>query len=291
MPDFIPSPASDGAPCGWDEAFAALPQETPPGDGWSRIAAKLDAHASRRVAARRERRTNWLVGMASAAVLVLAAWSPLSRWLQNDGSAATATITATATPGSRGPAAPVQVDARTDTNARTERAAATRQTAPDAIAAVELVQPRNERSPHVAARRSQGARERAMPDAQATETRASPSPAQPDVAASIAAATTAATADPLPQLKTQSAQLEALVAMARDDRVGNASNQLLSSELDAGIAVVDAALSQADVTAPRQQELWQQRVDLLQQLAGVEATSRWLAAQGMSNETLLVSVD
>ena len=31
-------------------------------------------------------------------------------------------------------------------------------------------------------------------------------------------------------------------------------------------------------------------VDLLQQLAGVEATSRWLAAQGASNDTALVSV-
>lgn len=101
---------------------------------------------------------------------------------------------------------------------------------------------------------------------------------------------TGADVDPLQRLKTQSAQLEALVALARDERVANASSELLSSELDSGIAAVDAALSQPGVAETRKQELWQQRVDLLQQLAGVEATSRWLAAQGASNETTLVSV-
>ena len=101
---------------------------------------------------------------------------------------------------------------------------------------------------------------------------------------------TSVDADPLQKLKTQSAQLEALVALARDERVANASSELLSSELDSGIAAVDAALSQPDIASTRRQELWQQRVDLLQQLAGVEATSRWLAAQGASNDTALVSV-
>ena len=96
--------------------------------------------------------------------------------------------------------------------------------------------------------------------------------------------------DPLQKLKTQSAQLEALVALARDERVANASSELLSSELDSGIAAVDAALAQPNLADARKQELWQQRVDLLQQLAGVEATSRWLAAQGTSNDTALVSV-
>lgn len=96
--------------------------------------------------------------------------------------------------------------------------------------------------------------------------------------------------DPLQKLKAQSAQLEALVALARDERVANASSELLSSELDSGIAAVDAALAQQDLADTRKQELWQQRVDLLQQLAGVEATSRWLAAQGASNDTALVSV-
>jgi hypothetical protein len=102
---------------------------------------------------------------------------------------------------------------------------------------------------------------------------------------------TARDADPLQKLKAQSAQLEALVALARDDRVGNAGLELLSGELDAGIATIDASLSQPDLAAARQQDLWRQRVDLLQQLAGVEATSRWLAAHGTSNDTALVSVD
>ena len=55
MPDFNLSPAGDGTPTGWADAFAALPQETPPADGWSRVAGKLALHASRRGAARRNR--------------------------------------------------------------------------------------------------------------------------------------------------------------------------------------------------------------------------------------------
>ena len=118
-------------------------------------------------------------------------------------------------------------------------------------------------------------------------------PAQGDVSKAVTATTTTTPgdSDPVQKLQAQSAQLEALVALARDERVGNASSELLSSELDAGIAVIDAALSQADLAGAQKQELWQQRVDLLQQLAGVEATSRWLAAQGASSTTTLVAVD
>lgn len=104
-------------------------------------------------------------------------------------------------------------------------------------------------------------------------------------------AASATTTEALQKLKTQSAQLEALVALARDDRVGNASGELLSGELDAGIAAIDAALSQPGLDDARKQELWRQRVNFLQQLAGMEATSRWLAAQGTANDTTLVSVD
>ena len=41
MPD-ASDPRGRG-PTGWGEAFAALPQETPPADAWSRVAARLDA--------------------------------------------------------------------------------------------------------------------------------------------------------------------------------------------------------------------------------------------------------
>ena len=44
MPD-ASDPRGRG-PTGWGEAFAALPQETPPADAWSRVAARLDARGA-----------------------------------------------------------------------------------------------------------------------------------------------------------------------------------------------------------------------------------------------------
>lgn len=281
MPDFFNTHAMENAPRGWSEAFAALPIETPPSDGWARISRALEASAPRQGALRRERRTTWLIGLASAAVLVLAAWSPLSRWLQSSGQSQPPVI-ASETPGLRGPAAPVRSEPLE-----------TRETAPSPASDVHpsptntastATQPTHRkpsrRTPAVA-RRSADSDLATVSQTIATQKEATPG---------NGAITTAADANPLPKLQAQSAQLEALVALARDDRVANAS-ELLSSELDAGIAAVDAALSQPDVSDTRRQELWQQRVDLLRQLAGVEATSRWLAAQGASNDTTLVSVD
>jgi len=62
MPDAThPLPPND-----WRDAFAALPLDAPPTDGWSRVAARLDAR-------RRRRLPLWL---ATAAALVLAVALP-----------------------------------------------------------------------------------------------------------------------------------------------------------------------------------------------------------------------
>jgi hypothetical protein len=293
MPDNSHSGANNGAlaaaPQDWSAAFAALPMETPPGDGWTHITRRLDAPSSRHRGARRERRATWLIGMASAAVLVLAAWSPLSRWLQSAGDDTPTPAVITTTQGLRGPAAPVRVEpaearvavATSEATAATDAAQSTRATTvPPHRTPARSVRATSKR-PHVAS------------DAATTRlATAATQPLAPGPDRVVATTTTRATdADPLQKLKAQSAQLEALVALARDDRVGNAGLELLSGELDAGIATIDASLSQPDLAAPRQHDLWRQRVDLLQQLAGVEATSRWLAAHGASNDTALVSVD
>jgi hypothetical protein len=183
----------------------------------------------------------------------------------------------------RGPAAPVRPLAD---EPRHETAAATR--AP-VTAASDAGTPPARRKPARQARALAG-RQPAQPAAIVSPASAS----EPTVAGDgvdSAAAVALAEPDSLQKLQAQSAQLEALVALARDERVGNASSELLSSQLDAGIAAIDASLSQDEVTAAQKQELWQQRVDLLRQLAGVEATSRWLAAQGSSSNTNLVAVD
>ncbi|GAB3370790.1 hypothetical protein GCM10027431_18870 [Lysobacter rhizosphaerae] len=292
MPDNSHSGADNGAlaaaPQDWSAAFAALPMETPPGDGWTQISRRLDAPSSRHRNARRERRATWLIGMASAAVLVLAAWSPLSRWLQSAGDdTATPALVAT-TQGLRGPAAPIRAE---PAEARVAVATSETKAASDAIAQSTRVVPSHR--PHARSARAMPKVPHAASDAATSRlATAATQPPAPGPDRGVATMTAAASdADPLQKLKAQSAQLEALVALARDDRVGNAGLELLSGELDAGIATIDASLSQSDLTATRQQDLWRQRVDLLQQLAGVEATSRWLAAHGTSNDTALVSVD
>ena len=281
MPDFNDR-ATEGARDGWSDAFAALPMETPPADGWTRITRALDGPALRRGAMRREHRMSWVIGLASAAGLAFVAWSPLSHWLQHEAGAVRPTLVATEAPGVRGPAAPLRNEA-VATELAIKPDVDKVQVASSDAAAPKPVHRKSARSKRAVAR--QPRLESAAVSATASVASTTAANLRPS-----AAAMTRVDADPLQKLKTQSAQLEALVALARDERVANASSELLSSELDSGIAAVDAALSQPDIASTRRQELWQQRVDLLQQLAGVEATSRWLAAQGASNDTALVSV-
>jgi hypothetical protein len=73
MPDFTSRPADPLA--GWHEAFAALPLEGAPADGWTTLSRRLDA----RLDARSRRFAKWPLPLAAAAVLALAvvpAWLP-----------------------------------------------------------------------------------------------------------------------------------------------------------------------------------------------------------------------
>lgn len=306
MPDFFnnhtDTTAIDRTPNGWGDAFAALPLEAPSGDGWARLARTLDARSGRGGIARRERRTSWLIGLASAAVLALAAWSPLSRWLQAEvaESEPPAVVVAQTVPGQTmpgmlgRPAAPIPTgpdDAQADdAQAAVDRVAE----APVTVSPASREATRPALRKPASKTRAIAARTHAVTEGPSVSRPVPTDSAPPQADANdaiAAAAVDGGDPDPVQKLQAQSAQLEALVALARDERVGNASSELLSSELDAGIAVIDAALSQADLAGAQKQELWQQRVDLLQQLAGVEATSRWLAAQGAASTTTLVAVD
>lgn len=282
MPDFFNNRSMEDAPGVWSEAFAALPMETPPKDAWTRITRALDAPASRRGAMQRERRMSWMIGLASAAVLAAVAWSPFLHWLQGGTRAVQPNVVAAEAPGLRGPAAPLRnevVSAETAAKPAVEEI----RVAPSEVSASA---PKSAHRKPVRMARATLARRARVESAPASASATVPEESAP----AVASTTTDVATDPLQKLKTQSAQLEALVALARDEHVGNASSELLSSGLDSSIAAVDAALSQPDLAETRRQELWQQRVDLLQQLAGIEATSRWLAAQGASNDTALVSV-
>ncbi|HEY1140234.1 MAG TPA: hypothetical protein VGE88_08525 [Lysobacter sp.] len=217
-------------------------------------------------------------------MLAAVAWSPLSLWLQSNADMSQPAVAATEAPGLRGPAAPLRGE--------------TISTAPAAkpasegisVASSEVSTPAPKSKHRKPARTARVAAKQSHVESTLPVSAAISRTVQPDTGPLTASTPTEAAVDPLQKLKTQSAQLEALVTLARDERVANASSELLSSELDSSIAAIDAALGQPDLADARKQELWQQRVDLLQQLAGVEATSRWLAAQGASNDTALVSV-
>jgi hypothetical protein len=98
-------------------------------------------------------------------------------------------------------------------------------------------------------------------------------------------------ADTLMQLQAESARLEALIAMTRDDRVGSAAATVMAAELDQRIGLIDAGLTQNSLPADQREALWRERVRTLHDLAGVETTQLWLAAQGERYDGALVSVD
>src|SRR5690606_24119918 len=67
----------------------------------------------------------------------------------------------------------------------------------------------------------------------------------------------------LQDLYAESARLEALLSVARDDRVASAGAAMLSSELDARVAAIDATLARADLADAERLQLWQARVEAL----------------------------
>ena len=249
------------APRDWREAFAALPPEAPPADAWSRLSARLDARGIVATAVRRPvrsrfaRKAGWL-GVAAAATLALVVAWPRHDVPATDARAADA-IAATDVPA---------IDP-----ARTPAPAATPATAP----AADDAQLAGTRVPHHGA-----ADAIALP-------KAIEAARKPQLAAREAAAGDDASLD---ALYAESARLETLLALARDDRVASAGAALIAAELDAQVAGIDVELAQPGLDATRRDTLWQARVDALRQAAGFESTQRVLAAQGDVG-ALLVSVD
>ena len=182
MPDLVLHPA--GAPRDWGAAFAALPQEPPPTDGWARIASRLPT-----------RRPRWSLHLATAAALQLAVALPWQLMHRQAGNA----------------------------------------------------------------------------------------PATPD------AATT--TEPALASLHAESARLEYVLQLARDETVSSGAAAAVAGELDARLAAIDAELRQPGLARARQLDLWRERVRTLQSIVSFEGTRRWLAARGEGYDGALVQVD
>lgn len=89
-----------------------------------------------------------------------------------------------------------------------------------------------------------------------------------------------ATAEPsrLDALYTESARLEAVLAQLPDSNTGNVAALAVSADLQDQVSHIDLALSQPALPDATRTALWEQRVDTLRQLTGVEATQRWQVA-------------
>lgn len=269
------------APFGWGDAFAALPLESAPADGWSRVAAQLDARttsataapvaaAARRHGRRRFARTAGWLGAASAAALAL-----VVAWPRND--------VPQAVPASND-AVPASIAPAVD--ATSEPSTATTSPAPaiDRALAAGTHAPKNDATAIALPKVVEAARKPRLASRDAPAHHRASRPEAP------AAGAQAAAAAQLDALYAESAQLEALLALARDDRVASASAAVLASALDAQVAGIDARLAQPGLDAAQRNALWQARVDVLRQAAGFESTQRVLASQGDVG-ALLVSVD
>ncbi|GAA5004826.1 hypothetical protein FNZ56_06730 [Pseudoluteimonas lycopersici] len=92
-------------------------------------------------------------------------------------------------------------------------------------------------------------------------------------------------------LYAESARLEALLALARDDRVASATAVALGSNFEARLSGIDAALAQPSLDAQRRLSLWRDRVSALRAYASFESTQRALAASGERYDAMLVSID
>ncbi len=276
-------------PQDWAGAFAALPQEAPATGGWQRLQARLPDvtpfNASNTSTTSRGR-MGWPLWLATAASLALAVAIPLR---MQSGS----------TP------EPLATTPATDHSAMQPAAVADVVAGPDPVATTPIPQPSVEDSRATATMPANTARvtkprqgNHVKPSQRPIRTVAQPadatrlatSSAQPPAVAS-APGTSSLEPPSLEPLYAQSAQLEGLLAMARDDHVSNGTAAALTDTLDARVAKIDAALTRNDVTPEHRDDLWRDRIDTLRQLVGIETTQRLYSARGQQYDAALVSID
>ncbi|QQP95843.1 hypothetical protein [Lysobacter enzymogenes] len=311
-PNPPPSP-----PTGWADAFAALPAETPPADGWARIAARLPAAraalepaaaAPASAAPRMALRRRWALAAMLAAALPLGLWLGLRAQRPAAQTAPPALATQNAPAPGRDSAsieaAPTDTAPRADANlAAADTAAPGGATGEPQAAPAAAPGSRQERrtadlvtAPQPAAALDPPQR-RAPRSATATDAVASAVAAAPAASTTSTASATSTNADStrltaqLRELQAESSQLEALVAAARDDRVASAASAVMGAGLDQRLRLIDTALADATLPADTRVALWRERVDSLRSLAGMESSQRWYAARGERYDGALVRVD
>jgi len=93
----------------------------------------------------------------------------------------------------------------------------------------------------------------------------------------------------LAALMSESAQLERLVAAANDDGASSGSTTAQSLQTEDSLQRLDASLNSAGLNDKQQLTLWQQRVNLLRQIASLETSRHYYAAEGRNLDVALVS--
>lgn len=276
MADASRTPFSDppAAPQTWGEAFAALPSDTPDASRWPALAQA----AARRAARTRRRR----IGLALAAGLCALALLPFALRRSEDRAVATAPAPAVATAAQAPAATP---DAATPDAVKTT---------PPAVApstdATHRVMPTHTSAPRIAGAAQPTPRHATRRARPASHALRETTPVVADAAAHPATSQTVQR-DTLDALYAASAQLETLLALARDTRVDSGPAAALAGGYDADLAAIDARLAQPDLPADQQLQLWQARVDTLEQAAGLESQLRALAASGGRLDGALVTID
>ncbi|HZX78409.1 hypothetical protein [Lysobacter sp.] len=260
----------------WSSAFAALPMEAPPADGWQRIARALDAPTHRA----RARTARWPAWLAVAATLSAVALVPVLMRDTATPEAPTDTRTATRTPAVTMSPPTVEQRPVEHTDAPTiATAPAAQADTSETVAKTPATSPRKRRpSPTTPPHESEPRR---------LVAEAAPAASSTDDSTEAAARNALA----MQSLQSESAQLEALVALARDERVASANAAALTAELDERIGRIDASLSQPTLGDADRLALWQERVTAMRELAGIETTQRWLTARGERYDGALVSID
>lgn len=261
-----------GTHADWAGAFAALPQETPAADGWQRLQSRFPATATRE--GRR-----WPLWLATAASLTLVIAIPLR---MQSTTATTITIPArsVATPSPD----PIPTQLATDAGVDTVSIPIV----PTPIENTGMTTPMS--SPASTARAREPRRDRHVDPSQ-RPIRTAARPADTTRIASAGTTDVLASEINLDSLYAQSAQLEGLLGLARDERVSTGTAAALTDTLDAQVAGIDAALSQPEVSLQGRRDLWHDRIDSLRQLVGIETTQRLYSARGQQYEAALVSID
>ena len=270
-------------PRDWSEAFAALPPEAPPADALSSVFAQIPASASTR-----SHRRWWI---AAAAALALIAVVPFTmNVVRHPHVAADSRMT-------------VQGQPRDTAIAPARHSGESRNPALAANSGIQKLGPGLRRDDGAeSVFRSEAATPVTTLDRKTLDARLRGHDEQKQIAKADRphrephrTRKPAPIADPsgkaMESLYAESARLEALLALARDDRVSSATALALGSDFDARIAAIDAALMQPSLPAQRRLDLWRERVSALRAYASFESTQRALAANGERYDAMLVSID